>query len=595
MTTKLSVNRFRTRPAEPREPLPRPPAAKPGPAIYSRRPEDAFNTNVSDDGFGSLPFATARGAGSQPSAANPGSAPTDVTVESGPEIDAIRHEGLTGRQLRIARRLAQKHGLPATSDFDAVRLLRKVGIDPLQKSSVIGMVAGEGENKDDPENHLQAEMQSGPATRAPQADKPTASPSASASSRALAVTAGDGVKMPQIIKPIQVPSTELRAEQSHIAEVGRIQQDIARRRRRRLLLLLARLSIFVFLPTFLAGWYYVFIATPLYAAKTEFQIQTADPAAAAGLGGLLSGTALGGGKDSMAVQGYLQSQEAMERLDADVGLRAHFSDPNIDTIQRLAPDASHSTLYDAYRAHVLISFDPTEGIIKMEVSTADPETSVRFSKALLKYAEEQVDTMTSRLRVDQMAGAQESYQDAEAKMLDAQRRVVEMQEKFKVLSSEVEAGLITTQIANLDSQLTQERLSLAQMESNSQPNKARMDPIKQRIVTLESQILTMRKKMTEDDKDGVSIARVQSELLVATADVTTRQLMLAQSLQAMETARIEANRQTRYLTISVNPVAADNPTYPLAFEDTLVVLLIFSGIYLMVSMTIAILREQVSA
>ena len=77
--------------------------------------------------------------------------------------------------------------------------------------------------------------------------------------------------------------------------------------------------------------------------------------------------------------------------------------------------------------------------------------------------------------------------------------------------------------------------------------------------------------------------------------MTTRQLMLAQSLQAMETARIEANRQTRYLTISVNPVAADNPTYPLAFEDTLVVLLIFSGIYLMVSMTIAILREQVSA
>ena len=72
-------------------------------------------------------------------------------------------------------------------------------------------------------------------------------------------------------------------------------------------------------------------------------------------------------------------------------------------------------------------------------------------------------------------------------------------------------------------------------------------------------------------------------------------MLLAQSLQAMETARIEANRQTRYLTISVNPVAADDPTYPRAFEDTLVVLLIFLGIYLMISMTVAILREQVTA
>ena len=45
------------------------------------------------------------------------------------DIDAIRSEGLTGRQLRMARRMAQKHGLAPTSDFDAVRLLRAKGID----------------------------------------------------------------------------------------------------------------------------------------------------------------------------------------------------------------------------------------------------------------------------------------------------------------------------------------------------------------------------------------------------------------------------------------------------------------------------------
>ena len=49
------------------------------------------------------------------------------------EIDAIRREGLTGRQLRLARRMAQLNGLPATSDFDAVRLLRLQGLDPFGK------------------------------------------------------------------------------------------------------------------------------------------------------------------------------------------------------------------------------------------------------------------------------------------------------------------------------------------------------------------------------------------------------------------------------------------------------------------------------
>lgn len=194
-----------------------------------------------------------------------------------------------------------------------------------------------------------------------------------------------------------------------------------------------------------------------------------------------------------------------------------------------------------------------------------------------------------------MAGALESYADAEAKMLAAQGRVVELQESFRILSSEAEVGLVTSQIGALETQLTQDRLSLAQMESNASPNAARMEPLKRRIATLEAEIEVLRERLTADGKDGLSLAKVQSELMVAQADVATRQLLLAQSLQAMETARIEANRQTRYLTVSVNPVAPDDPTYPRAFEDTLVVLLIFAGIYLMISMTIAILREQVTA
>ena len=88
---------------------------------------------------------------------------------------------------------------------------------------------------------------------------------------------------------------------------------------------------------------------------------------------------------------------------------------------------------------------------------------------------------------------------------------------------------------------------------------------------------------------------MQSELLIAQADVQTRQLMLATTLQQLENARIEANRQVRYLSLSVSPMEPDEASYPRAFENTLVTLLIFAGIYLMISMTAAILREQVTA
>lgn len=571
MTMKLTVKRFRTRRMElpipaapaPLSSVPRP-APRPTPQSVPRAAgfgDDAFMPGAHADGFGAGRFATAGGPEGPQAMAAPGS------PEAAPmEIDAIRREGLTGRQLRMARRLAQKHGLPATSDFDAVRLLRAQGVDPFQANAVLELVAGgDGVSPD-------------------------------GTSRALTVTpGGDGIRLPQTIKPAQLPSTELRAEEAHLAEVARIQRDIARRRRRKSALLMARLGVFVLLPTFLAGLYFYTIATPMYAAKTQFVIQQAEAPGASAMGGLFSSTPMATAQDSIAVQGYLQSQVAMQRLEQDNGFRGHFSDPTLDVIQRLAPDASESAAYKLYKKIVRIAYDPTEGVVKMEVTAADPQKAVEFSQALIGYAEEQVDQMTQRLREDQMRGARDSYEDAEKKYQAANIRVVQLQEKFKVLSSEAEVGLITSQIGQLETQLTQDQLSLVQMESNKSPNKARMEPLKRRIAALENQIAEMRAKLTEAGQDGVSLAQVQSDLLVAQADAQTRQLLLAQSLQAMEVARVEANRQTRYLSVAVQPVAPDEAAYPRAFENTLVVMLIFAGIYLMISMTVAILREQVSA
>ncbi|MBI1172644.1 capsule biosynthesis protein [bacterium] len=568
MTTKLTISRFRTRKPDPvaaPDPAPRAFAAAAGVrAAPARQPQpledDAFMPDPSDDGFGDQSFLPQR-------AADP--APQPLSASAPEEIDAIRREGLTGRQLRVARRMAQKHGLPATSDFDAVRLLRRAGIDPFGRSAVLELVQG------DHDGTVTGDLSEDAGT-----------------SRALTVSKGGDDKLPQTVKPIPVPSTEVRVEESHIAEVRRIQSDIVARRRRKLALMWAKLSVFVLLPTILAGWYYYMVATPMYAVTSKFVIQQAT--ATSQISSLFSGTAFATGPDSVAVQGYLQSPAAMERLDQDKGFRAAFSNPSIDPIQRLPANATQTETYNLYQRYVKVSYDPTEGLINLEVSAADPKLAVEFSKALIGYAEEQVDKMSARQRSDQMDTAKANFADAVAKLQAAQATLVGLQEKYKTLDSTVEAGLVTSQISALNAQLMAEKLSLAQLQANAAPNKARMDPVITRINTLNDQIAQLRAGLTQDGQGGPSLASVQSQMVMATADVTTRQMMLAQATSAMETSRIEAQRQTRYLELAVEPTAPDTPSYPRAFENTLVVLLIFAGIYLMISMTIAILREQIS-
>ena len=134
-------------------------------------------------------------------------APTGST-----NIEDIHKEGLTGRQLRMARRTAQRHDLPIQSDFDAVRLLRHAGIDPFQRSNLLEL-APKSDGGPQP-----AKVKTGRASR-PQ----------------LPQRHGASDNLPALI-PEEDPALH-RAR-----EVERIQQSIIKRRQKKLALLGLRLA-----------------------------------------------------------------------------------------------------------------------------------------------------------------------------------------------------------------------------------------------------------------------------------------------------------------------------------------------------------------
>ncbi|GAB1380900.1 capsule biosynthesis protein [Pararhodobacter aggregans] len=483
--------------------------------------------------------------------------------------ETVSGEELTGRQLRMAMRVAQRNGIKASSGIEAVRLLRKQGIDPFERSTLLDIVKEEGSK-----------------------------------SRELTTTEESRPQLPKAYRQPGTPATidpaPQNSDKQRRAEISKIQRDIAKRRRRRMALLGARLGVFVTLPTLLAAWYFYFVATPLYATNSEFVIQQADSGGGGGLrgagalAGMFGGSGLGTTNDSITVQSYLQSRDAMRQLNEQEGFKAYFQQDSIDPLRRLPPDATDEAAYRLYQDMVQVAFDPTEGIIKLEVIAADPESSERFARALIGFAEAQVDQLTQRVRDNQMNDAQQAVETAEARMNEAQSRFLDLQERFQMLSSEVEVSLLTQQISTLDAQLNTERLQLSDLRANPRPNPARLDQAERRVASLEQRIAELRDSLTAGGEDGTSIARLQREQVMAEADVATRQMMLTQAMQQLEAARIEANRQVRYLSLGVSPVAPDEPTYPRSFENTALAFLIFAGLYLMISMTAAILREQVT-
>ena len=559
MTIKPKAKKFRIR----RNPAS--PDASPSDGAAAARPVPAPDANSS---AGVASASARQQPQSDPGASQPapGAKPLSGEVSSAREtnletdMDAIRQEGLTGRQLRMARRVAQKHNLPATSDFDAVRLLREKGIDPFKRANMLELVVPQ--NKAQPDN---------------------------------TPAAGQNVQLPQTIPAAKtnLPSTDLSPAERRQREISEIQRDIAARRRRKLALLMGRLAFFVMLPTLITGYFFYVVATPMYATKSEFLVLKADGAGA--VSGLLSGTQFATSQDSIAVQGYLQSKGAMLRLDEEMGFKSHFTQDWIDPIQRLDPNPTNEEAYKVYKRNVKIGYDPTEGVVRMEVSAADPEVSAEFSRRLISYAQDEVNHLSEQKRSDQVSESEAALELAESKRREAQRHLVELQQDGMVLDPEGVILSLRSQINTFEVQLQQKELEQAALLDNTRPNRAKVAGVEADISRLKEVIARLNDRMTDASEGENSLANHRVQIQMAQADLATRDLMLQSALQQVESTRMEANRQVRYLTTAVAPVASEEPSYPRKFENTILAFLIFSGIYLLCSLTASILREQVSS
>jgi capsular polysaccharide transport system permease protein len=543
------------------------------PAGQQAAEQYSANQTRSQPQDGAAHNGTARPDGSSP--ASPGGEDAHRTgeVTSGREmsvadsVDEIRKEGLTGRQLRMARRVAQKSGLAPTSDFDAVRLLRVRGIDPFQRSSILELVAND-QNEGDIGDLIP--------------DKGSD-------------LGNSRVQLPQTIPArTTLPSTQMSPADRRGEEIMRIQRDIGKRRRRKLLLLVTRLSAFVFLPTLLAGYYYYAVATPMYSTKSEFLILSNDGGGGGGMGGFKLPSQFATGQDAIATQSYLLSKDAMLRLDRDVGFRAHFSQPWIDPIQRLDVDASNEKAYKLYKKYMKIGYDPTEGVLRMEISTADPEISAKFSNRLIAYAEERVDDLSKRKREDALESSIESLARAKADRREAQRQLVSMQEGT-VLDPQGEIANIRSLIGNVELQLQEKQLDLNTQLNNARPNQAKVEALTSQIEVLKVEQTKQRSRLTDASGDNASLASQTADIQMAQADLLTSDMVMQAALESQRMSASEANKQVRYLTVSVRPVASQDATYPRSFENTILAFLVFAGIYLMISLTASILREQVSS
>ncbi|MEO1206026.1 MAG: chain-length determining protein [Pseudomonadota bacterium] len=319
----------------------------------------------------------------------------------------------------------------------------------------------------------------------------------------------------------------------------------------------------LFFPTLVAAIYLWGIATNRYVSEAEFVVRTASrPASAAGLGALLQMTGLGRAQDEVfAVQAFMGSRTAAERLGERVPLKAIYGNPDADFIARFPSVIFGDTkeeLHSYLGWMIETIYDSTTGITKLRVQAFESEDARQVALDLLELGEQHVNQMNERINTDAIRLAAEQLQQGEDRLVAAQQALTRFRNKELLIDAAGSTIVVTEVIGRLTAELSQVEAQIREITAGSATS-PQLPSLRRRVEANQAQITRERERISSDD-EGLAQKLANYERLVLDAEFAKQ--ALSASARAFEAAQLEARRQQLYLERIVEPVAADKAMAP---------------------------------
>lgn len=348
----------------------------------------------------------------------------------------------------------------------------------------------------------------------------------------------------------------------------------ASRRPRHLVLIAAFLAV-VLGPTGLAAVYLYTRAVDQYASEMGFAVHSEDTSSAfAELG--LPGAILGGGNTSATdtdfLYEYIQGQQIVESVDAELDLRAiytrhHERDPWFS----LAPEATIEELTAHWQRMVTLDYDSGTGLIKVRVLAPSAADAHAIGEAILERSSQAVNALDTIARADKMEAAERDLEAAVEGLTEARQALAAFRTRTQMIDPAADLqgqmGLLT----NLQLQQAEALIELDLLRQSAGPADPRIEQIELRLDVIEGRIAEERDELTvsrggDGREDYVAIIGEYERLAM---NKEFAQTSYVSALAAHEAARAEAARQSRYLASYQPPTRPQMAEHPARMQMVL--------------------------
>lgn len=335
----------------------------------------------------------------------------------------------------------------------------------------------------------------------------------------------------------------------------------------------------VALPTVVVALYLGLFASDRYAVEVKFAVRGQETPAMDALGvfGIGGGSSMSG--DSYILVDYVRSRGMYEEVSKSIDLTKIYSNSRIDWLSRLSASQPIERTIDYWRKMTVVSYEPSTGIIRVEVSAYEKNEAVEIANAVTAAAESLINRLSTESRRDALKAATVEVERAEQRQRMLRVAMRKFREKEQISDPVRRAGF-------QQGMIEKSRGELSRIETELQAARAFMKEDAPSIVVLRNQrqallkqIDTLQKEVGGEAMASVpdtkadaprSVASMLSSYEELEAERVFAEKAYLTSLASLERARLEADRKQRFLAIFEKAELPDEARYPARLRGIMV-------------------------
>jgi len=338
----------------------------------------------------------------------------------------------------------------------------------------------------------------------------------------------------------------------------------ARAKPRHWLLLLSFLSL-VCAPLGMTGAYLWTRAVDQYTSSLGFTVRREEAPSAVDILGGLSNLSGASSSDSDILYEFIQSQELVATVDAQLDLRNLYTRyHDTDPVFSLPPESAIEDLVRYWQKMVLISYAPGTGLIELKVKAFTPQEAHAIAEAIFAESSRMINQLSAIAREDAMRYAREELDAAVEQLKTARQALTAFRSRTQIVDPSADIQLQMGLLNTLQQQLGTELINYDLLLTSVQDSDPRLQQSQQRISAIRERIRQEREKFGGGGSatDGEDYATLVAEFERLSVDREFAEQKYTGALQNYDVAQAEAQRQSRYLAAYLNPTLAQSPEYP---------------------------------